>query len=317
MRTDSQFNATVLALSGGIGGAKLALGLYQVLGERLTVVANTGDDFEHFGFSISPDLDTLMYTLAGVSNTETGWGRGQETWNFMAAMEALGEETWFALGDSDLATHVVRGQRLRAGHNLTDITADLCAKFGVRAKLLPMTDTPVRTIVKTDHGLLPFQHYFVRDRCTPVVKGFRFDGIEKALPCPQFLASLSDAELGAVIICPSNPFISIDPILSLNGVKKALRAASAPVIAVSPIIGGAAVKGPTGKMMRELGLPLSANAIAGYYGDLLDGFVVDEKDADESKQLSIPVRVTKTLMTDLRDRENLAREVLAFSAELA
>jgi LPPG:FO 2-phospho-L-lactate transferase len=303
---------SVLALSGGIGGAKLALGLYRVLppGE-LTVVANTGDDFEHLGLSISPDIDTLLYTLAGIDNPELGWGRRNETWTFMAALEALGGETWFKLGDGDLATHVERTQRLAAGENLSQVTDDFRRRLGISARLLPMSDDRVRTRPRTDEGWLDFQDYFVRRRASPVVREFAYAGASEARANPDLLAALAGDDLELVVICPSNPFLSIDPILSLPRVRDALRACRAPVVAVSPIIGGKAVKGPTAKIMAELGLPIGAAAVARHYEDILDVFIADEADANEIEDLGIPVSLARTLMSTLEDRQALARVVLA------
>jgi LPPG:FO 2-phospho-L-lactate transferase len=301
----------VLALSGGVGGAKLALGLYRILPpDTLTVVANTGDDFEHLGLSISPDLDTLLYTLSGQSNAELGWGRQGETWTFMAALEKLGGESWFRLGDGDLATHVERTRRIAAGEGLSAITDDFRRRFGIAARLLPMSDDPVRTRLETDRGLLDFQDYFVRLRCAPRVRRLEFPGSESARPHPDFLAALSDPELRAVVICPSNPFISIDPILSIPGVRDALRLCQAPVVAVSPIIDGKAVKGPTAKMMAELGLPVDAASVGQHYQDFLDVYIVDEIDRDFAINLCLPICFTSTLMNSLEDREALARIVL-------
>jgi LPPG:FO 2-phospho-L-lactate transferase len=301
----------VLALSGGIGGAKLALGLYRILPPgALTVVANTGDDFEHLGLSISPDIDTLLYTLASLDNAELGWGRRDETWTFMAALERLGGETWFNLGDGDLATHVERTRRLAAGESLSQITDDFRRRLGISARLLPMSNDQVRTRLRTAEGWVDFQNYFVRQRCTPVVREIAFAGADEAQPQPTFLAALADADLRAVVICPSNPFISIDPILSLPGVCAALRACAAPVIAVSPIIGGKAVKGPTAKMMAELSLPVGAAAVAGHYGDIIDLYVADETDENEFADLGVPVTFARTLMLSLEDREALARRVM-------
>jgi LPPG:FO 2-phospho-L-lactate transferase len=300
----------VLALSGGIGGAKLALGLYRILpAGALTVVANTGDDFEHLGLAISPDVDTLLYTLAGLDNPELGWGRRNETWTFMKALGSLGGQTWFNLGDGDLATHVERTRRLAAGESLSQITDDFRRRLGISARLLSMSDDRVRTRLLTAAGWLDFQDYFVRQRCTPVVREIDFAGADDARPQPEFLAALAGENLRAVVICPSNPFISIDPILALPGVREALRACAAPV-AVSPIIGGKAVKGPTAKMMAELGLPVDAAAVARHYGDILDLYVADETDADELGELGLPVALTRTLMLSLEDREALARAVL-------
>jgi LPPG:FO 2-phospho-L-lactate transferase len=314
----SQGDATrVLALSGGIGGAKLALGLYQVLSpDALTVVCNTGDDFTHLGLRISPDLDTVLYTLAGLANRELGWGREGETWTFMESLEALGGETWFRLGDGDVALHVERTRRLTAGESLESITDDLRRHLGVTARIVPMCNSPVPTLVNTPDDILPFQEYFVRLRCEPAVTGFQFEDIEAARPADGFMSALRSPSLEAVIICPSNPFISVDPILGIPGVREALLQCPAPVIAVSPVIGGEAVKGPTAKMMRELSLPVSASAVASHYGSLLDGFVLDETDATIAEELGIPCLVTRTLMTDDQRKRALAEDVLAFSRRL-
>jgi LPPG:FO 2-phospho-L-lactate transferase len=307
----SRSEGFVLALSGGIGGAKLALGLYRILPPgALTVVANTGDDFEHLRLAISPDIDTLLYTLAGLDNRELGWGRRDETWTFMKALESLGGETWFNLGDGDLAIHVERTRRLAAGESLSQITDDFRRRLGISAQLLPMSDDRVQTRLLAAGGWLDFQDYFVRQRCAPVVREIAFAGAAEARPQPNFLAVLADNNLLAVVICPSNPFISIDPILAVPGVREALRTSPAPVVAVSPIIGGKAVKGPTAKMMTELGLPVDAAAVARHYGDILDLYVADEADADEIAEIGVPVRVTRTLMLSLEDREALARAVL-------
>lgn len=307
----------VLALSGGVGGAKLALGLYRILPpHRLTIVANTGDDFEHLGLSISPDLDTLLYTLSGEANPELGWGRRGETWTFMAALEKLGGEGWFRLGDSDLATHIERTRRLAAGETLSAIMDDFRRRLGVVARILPMSDDNVRTRLGTERGWLDFQDYFVRLRCEPIVHRLAFAGAEMAQPHPDFLAVLADPQLRAVVICPSNPFISIDPILAVPGVREALRLCRAPVVAVSPIIGGKAVKGPTAKMMKELGLSVDAAGVARHYRDCLDIYIVDEMDRDAMAELDLPVETAPTLMETLEDREKLARIVLAAAERL-
>jgi LPPG:FO 2-phospho-L-lactate transferase len=301
----------VLALSGGVGGAKLALGLYRVLPQdALTVAANTGDDFEHLGLSVSPDIDTLLYTLAGLDNPEQGWGRRDETWTFMAALERLGGETWFRLGDGDLATHVERTRRLRAGEALSAIVDDFRRRLGISARILPMSDHLVRTRLHTHEGWLDFQDYFVRRHCAPAVREIVFAGAADARPHVELLAALADPALAAVVICPSNPFISIDPILALPGLKAALRASTAPVVAVSPIIGGKAVKGPTTKMMEELGLPVNAASVAQHYGDLIDLYIADYADVDAVAGLAVPVVAAPTLMVTLEDREALARTVL-------
>jgi LPPG:FO 2-phospho-L-lactate transferase len=303
---------SVLALSGGIGGAKLAVGLYRVLPPgKLTVVGNTGDDFEHLGLSISPDIDTLLYTLAGIDNPELGWGRCSETWTFMAALEALGGETWFKLGDGDLATHVERTRRLAAGEGLSQVTDDFRRRLGISARLLPMSDDRVRTRLLTEEGWLDFQDYFVRQRAAPVVREIVYAGAVQARANPDLLAALAEDDLEAVVICPSNPFLSIDPILSIPGVRDALRACRAPVIAVSPIIGGKAVKGPTAKVMAELGLRVDVASVARRYEDFLDILIADGGDAREVEGIGIRVILSKTLMLTIGDREALARAVLA------
>jgi len=294
-------NGPVLALSGGVGGAKLALGLYRVLpSDTLTIVANPGDDFEHLGLTICPDLDTLLYTLSGEANPELGWGRRGET--------------WFRLGDGDLATHVERTRRLAAGDSLSAIIDDFRRSLGIAARLLPASDDKLRTRLETDRGWLDFQDYFVRLRCEPAVRRLEFTGAESARANPDVLASLADPGLRAVIVCPSNPFISIDPILAIPGMRHALRACRAPVVAVSPIIGGKAVKGPTAKMMAELGLPVDAAAVARHYRDFLDIYIADESDRDTVSRLDIPIVLAPTLMVTLEDREALARIALRAAA---
>jgi LPPG:FO 2-phospho-L-lactate transferase len=308
----------VLALSGGIGGAKLALGLSRVLPPGcLTVVGNTGDDFEHLGLSISPDLDTLLYTLGGVADPVRGWGRCSETWTFMAALEALGGPTWFQLGDGDLATHVERTRRLDAGEPLSAIIDDFRRRLGIASPLVPMSDDPVRTRIRTAAGWIDFQDYFVRQRCMPAVVDIEFSGVERARPQPLVLSALTDPTLRAVVICPSNPLISIEPILAVPGIRPALAACRAPVIAVSPIIGGKAVKGPTAKMISELGGMPDAIGIARRYQDVLDGYVIDTIDAADANSLDIAVKVTSTVMGTLQDRENLARAVVEFADRLS
>jgi LPPG:FO 2-phospho-L-lactate transferase len=302
----------VVALAGGVGGAKLAHGLAMVLGpQELTVVVNTGDDFEYLGFHISPDLDTVMYTLAGLANPETGWGLAGESWNFLEALNRLGGDTWFQLGDRDLATHVERSRRLWAGATLTEVTAGLCAALGVGPRVLPMTDDVLQTRVQTSEGELDFQEYFVRQQYRPRVTGFRFAGLESATATDQVLAALASAE--HVVFCPSNPFVSLDPILSLPRVRESL--ASKPVVAVSPIVGGRAIKGPAAKMLAELGLETSPVAVARHYADLLHGFVMDTLDeslAPEVREAGPRVLVTNTIMKTLADRARLAGEVLKF-----
>lgn len=304
----------VVALSGGIGGAKLALGLAHVLApDELTVVANVGDDFEHLGLHVSPDIDTLVYTLAGLANPDLGWGRVGETWTFMATLEQLGGPSWFRLGDGDLAMHVMRTHRLAQGVPLSQITADICARLGIAPRVLPATDDPVRTRVRLDEGWLDFQDWFVGRRAAPAVRELAFDGAASARPLPAVLDALADPGLRAVVICPSNPLISIEPILVVPGLREALRACSAPVVAVSPLIGGRAVKGPTAAMLNDLGAGATVAAVVERYRDLLDGFVLDEADAAAAPGLGLPTIATKTLMLTLADRTGLAEDVLAFA----
>ncbi|MEM6703587.1 MAG: 2-phospho-L-lactate transferase [Acidobacteriota bacterium] len=316
----------ILALSGGVGGAKLAAGLDAVLpAGELTIVCNTADDFEHLGLHVSPDLDSVLYALAGLNDTDRGWGRADEGWRFMEAIGQLGGEDWFNLGDRDLATHVQRTLRLRDGATLSQVTDELRTALGIRSQLLPMSDDPVRTIIETkDSGDLAFQHYFVRDRCAPPVRGFRFDGAAAASCSTGFRRALDDEALEAIVVCPSNPFVSVDPILAVPGVREALRSAVAPVIAVSPIVGGQALKGPAAKMMEELGLPTSALSVAEYYGarqggGLLDGFVLDRVDADDRSEVEavVPqVLVADTVMSDAAVRRSLAQDCLEFASTL-
>ena len=301
----------VVALSGGVGGAKLALGLSRVLpSDELLIIANTGDDFEHLGLCISPDIDTLTYVLAGLDNPVTGWGRRDETWSFMDSIGVLGGEDWFRLGDRDLALHVERTRRLRLGERLSEVTSDFCRRLGIGARIVPMSDDRMRTRVRSDAGWIDFQDYFVRQQCRPVVHELAFDGVTRARPQADIVAALRLGDVRAVIICPSNPFISVEPILAIPGMRDAIKASGAPVIAVSPIVGGQAVKGPTAKMMRELGLEASAAGVAARYGDLLDGYVVDEADAAAAGKISARVTIARTLMKSLHDRESLARVTL-------
>jgi len=300
----------IVALAGGVGGAKLVHGLAQILPpEDLTVIVNTGDDFEHYGLYISPDLDTVCYTLAGLANPETGWGRVDESWVAIENAKRLGGPGWFNLGDQDLGTHLERTRRMRTGQTLSQITREFCKAWGVGPAVFPMSDQPVRTIVETDEGELAFQEYFVHRRCEPRVKGFRFEGAEIAEAAPGALVVLESAD--AVVICPSNPWVSIDPILRLTRISK-----SNITVAVSPIIGGQAVKGPAAKMYAELGIQPSALAVAGHYGGLLNGFVLDNLDEELAKQIDIPTLTTDTLMNHLTKREKLAEDVLNFIRRL-
>ena len=299
----------IIALSGGIGGAKLALGLSHVLPpEELLIIANTGDDFEHYGLTICPDTDTLLYTLAGLDNPQLGWGRADESWAFMETLAALGGQDWFRLGDRDLALHVLRSHRVRAGDSLSAITDDFRQRFGIGPRILPMSDDPVRTKIGTDQGWLDFQDWFVRLRAEPLARAVKFAGVEQARPQPLLLEALR-AQPRGIVICPSNPFISIEPILAVPGLRDAIKASGAPVVAVSPIIAGQAVKGPTARMFEALGVTPSAAAVAARYGDLLDGYVMEH--GDDGVGITPRVFHAATLMRDLADKTALAQQVLA------
>ena len=313
----SNDRAKYVALSGGIGGAKLSLGLAQLLGDRLTVIVNTGDDFEHLGLYVSPDVDTTLYTLGAVVNTHTGWGRADETWSFMQALHQLGGPTWFKLGDSDLATHVERTRRLAAGETPTGITRHLAHRLGIAARILPMADEPVRTMVEADAGVLAFQEYFVRDRCRPVARRICYDGAAAAKLTPQVVDALSAPDLKGIMICPSNPWLSVDPILAVPGLRAALQASGAPIVAVTPIIGGRAVKGPTAKIMGELGLTPTAATIARHYGGLLDGFVLDAEDEALAREIEVATVIANTMMRTLEDKVTLAEACMSFCGRLA
>lgn len=312
----------MVALAGGVGGARLALGLTQVLPPAgLAILVNTGDDFEHLGLTVCPDLDTVTYTLAGQHNPLTGWGRARETWSAMQTLAELGGETWFRLGDRDLGLHLLRTQALRKGVPLSEITRSLARRLGVRHAVIPMSETPVRTRVRTAAGTggeLAFQDYFVRLRCRPRVRGFRFAGARSAR-LPQAAAdALAAAQ--AIVVCPSNPYVSVAPILAVPAVRQALRSRRVPLVAVSPIVGGAAVKGPAAKMMRELGADVSVLGVARHYGRLVDGWVIDRADASHAPALAAlghAVVVTDTIMRDRAASKRLAREVVAFARRLA
>ena len=307
----------IVALAGGVGGAKLADGLAQLSsGADLTVIVNTGDDFEHLGLKICPDLDTVFYTLAGIANQETGWGRAEESWRALETVGLLGGPTWFRLGDLDLGLHLERSHRLRSGETLSQITSNFCHTLGIGAQILPMSDDVVPTRVYTNEGEMPFQEYFVHRQCHPTVSGFRFESVENARPAPGVLEALNKADL--VIFCPSNPWVSLDPILAVPGIRDVVSSKGR-VVAVSPIIGGKAVKGPAAKMYTELGIQPSALSVAMHYADLLSGFIMDKIDAElyESiKDLGIETCLTNTLMTTQEDRYRLAKEVVEFGMML-
>jgi LPPG:FO 2-phospho-L-lactate transferase len=311
----------MVALAGGVGGGRLAAGLAAVLPPpQLTVVVNTGDDFEHLGLAICPDLDSVMYALAGVNNPVAGWGRKGETWNFMQALDELGGETWFRLGDRDLAVHVLRTRRLAGGVPLSEVTRLLASRLGIRHPLVPMSETPVRTRVRTGLGELSFQDYFVRRQCRPRVRGFRFAGIRSARVPAALRRALRSGAVRAAVICPSNPYVSVEPILSVAEVRAWIARRDFPVVAVSPIVGGAAVKGPAAKMMRELGWEPSALGIVRHYGDRVDGWVIDRRDAKLAREIGKAdkaVLVTDTIMDRPEKSVALARSVVAFAQALA
>ncbi|WP_062344132.1 2-phospho-L-lactate transferase [Novosphingobium sp. CCH12-A3] len=303
----------VTVLTGGVGGAKLVLGLLRILpAADVTAIVNTGDDFRHLGLHVSPDIDTLLYTLSGKANRRQGWGREDETWSFLETLRDLGGPDWFQLGDRDVALHVLRTARLAAGDGLDRITADMADRFGIGATILPMANTRVATQLETDEGLLEFQDYFVARRCVPRVSRILFDGADDALPAPGVLEAIAGAD--AVVTAPSNPFLSIDPLLAIPGIRSALVATQAPVVAVSPIIGGKAVKGPTAKLMEELGTPLANASIAAHYADFIDGLVIDQGDDAPD---GVAVARTATLMHNDVDKVRVAQAALDLAASIA
>lgn len=303
----------VVLLVGGVGGAKLAYGLSQILTpEQLTIIVNTGDDFWLYGLRICPDVDTITYTLAGLVNRQMGWGIANDTTQTLTALGRLGEDTWFRLGDVDLGTHLRRTELLRGGETMTAITEQITQALGITHRVLPMTDHEVATVVETvEYGDMAFQTYFVRHRWQPVIKGLRYEGAESATITPAVSAAIAKAD--AIILGPSNPWLSIAPILAVPGMREALLARSVPRVAVSPIVGGQAIKGPTAKIMHELGIPQTAAAVADYYGDVLNGFIYDIQDAP----LSLPPLKTlsqQTVMRNDRDKIVLAEALMAWIA---
>lgn len=304
----------IVALAGGVGGAKLADGLQRVAGKSLTVIVNTADDFELHGLKISPDLDTVMYTLAGLADPERGWGIAGDTFTCLAMLKRLGSDGWFGLGDRDLGTHVLRTQWRRSGMTLQEVTAKLARALGVAATILPATNDKVSTIIGTDEGELPFQEYFVHRRWEPAVKSIRFSGIESAQPLPEAVEAIRQADL--IVICPSNPFVSIEPILSLSDIRASIENGKCARVAVSPIVGGDALRGPAAKMSRELGIEPSATAVAERYKRVVDRFVMDRLDhdqADDIRKLGMQVLPTETVMKSSGDRERLAREIIEWT----
>lgn len=306
----------IVALAGGVGGAKLAAGLAAVLPpEELLIAVNVGDDFEHLGLTVCPDLDTVTYTLAGLANRVQGWGIEGETWNFMAMLRTLGGEDWFNLGDRDMALHVLRTQLLKT-HTLSEITARFAQRLGIRHRIVPVSDDPVRSVVETDEGELAFQDYFVRRRCEPRFLSIRYGGADAAAPSPALADALSNPALQAIIICPSNPILSIGPILAIPGIRRALETRRVPVVAVSPFIGGKAVKGPAAKIMNERGFEATPSALADYYVNFLDGLVIDR--ADAALPCNGPaIHADDTLMRDAADRKRLAQITLDFARTLS
>ena len=306
----------VVTLTGGVGGAKLVLGLMQICPpEQITAIVNTGDDFRHLGLAISPDIDTLLYTLSGKANKTQGWGREGESWSFMDAVKSLGGEDWFLLGDGDLALHVLRSHLLAEGETLSAITARFASAWELGLSILPMSDDPVATHLTTSEGDMPFQRYFVERRCAPEVEAIRFEGAERASAAAGVIEAITDPATKAILIAPSNPWLSVDPILAVPGIKEALADTHAPIVAVSPIVGGQAVKGPTAKLMGEMGLAVTTESIAAHYADVIDGLLVDER--DDASGLTIPHDVTDTLMKTLADRERVARAALALADRIA
>lgn len=306
----------IVVLTGGVGGAKLVLGLMHACPpEEITAIVNTGDDFRHLGLAVSPDIDTLLYTLSAKANAALGWGREGESWSFMEVLKSLGGEDWFLLGDGDLALHVLRSHALSSGRTLSAVTARFAAAWGLDLTILPMSDDPVATHLATDEGELPFQRYFVERRCAPLVRAIRFEGADSAKPAPGVIDAITDPETRAILIAPSNPWLSVDPILAVPGIRDALVQAKAPVVAVSPIVGGQAVKGPTAKLMGELGLTVTHESIGAHYAGIIDGLLIDGP--DDAADLAIAHDVTDTLMKTLEDRARVARAALALADRLA
>lgn len=303
----------VVVLTGGIGGAKLVRGMIEAIApEKVTAIVNTGDDFVHLALNISPDIDTLLYTLADKANPILGWGRRDESWNFMAALKSLGGEDWFALGDGDLALHIVRTAKMAQGASLTSVTADFARAWDIAARILPMSDDRVATELVTVEGLLSFQDYFVARRCQPAVRSIAFKGADNAAATPAVLAAIADPLSRAIIIAPSNPFLSVDPILAVPGIREALAAAAAPVVAISPLVAGRAVKGPTDKLMTELGLAVNHATIARHYAGLIDAMLIDGDEPPGSFDGIVAAR-TNTLMQTLEDKIRVANAALALA----
>jgi len=305
----------IIALSGGVGGAKLCLGLHQIYApEELYFITNTGDDFLYLGFYIAPDVDTLVYTLAGINNTETGWGRADETWKTHNVLGELGADNWFKLGDKDLALHLHRSKALRNGERLTSITQDIANRFHLKATVLPMSDHMIQTVVDTNKGLLSFQEYFVKQASKPKIKNISFKS-KNPEPSAEVTEILMDPDLRGIVICPSNPYLSIDPILSIEKIRQSITESKRPRVAVSPIINGQSVKGPTTKIMDELGLEANVLTIAQHYKDYIDGIVIDTSDQDyvgQIESMGIQVKLSEIMMNNDDDKKRVAEDVIHF-----
>lgn len=313
---------TVVAISGGVGGAKLSQGLAaEIDAAQLTVIVNTGDDSFHYGLFVTPDIDTQLYTLSGRADLDRGWGRSDESWNAMNAMRELGADIWFNLGDKDLGTNLLRTMRLARGDRLTTITADFARSFGLRETILPMCDTPVSTLLKCVDGDYDFHDWFVAAQCAPKVREVVFRSADQSQMTPEVMAALNAPDLAAIIVCPSNPYLSIAPVLAIPGLRQALIESKVPVVGVTPVVGGEAIKGPTASMMRNFGLPVTAAAAARLHADIFDGYVLDQRDADQADEFAeigtgLAVAIADTMMTDLNAKRRLARATLDFARTL-
>lgn len=310
----------IIALAGGVGGAKLARGLASVEARNLTVVVNVGDDFEHLGLNVCPDIDSILYGMSGRDDLARGWGRRDETWNCLASLHEIEPAaTWFKLGDRDLAVHIARTRRLREGERLSDITEHFARAFGIEARVVPVTDDPLKTVVLSEDREIPFQQYFVAEQCAPRVRGFRFDGAHRARLTTALVRAF-EQNVDAIVLCPSNPFVSVDPILSVPDLRRLLKQSGAPIVAVSPIVGGVALKGPAANMLQEMGMDCSAYGVAKYYRGLIDAIVIDRRDEKLEKpirELGIDVAIEATVMKNDDDKALLARKTLAFAQRIS
>jgi LPPG:FO 2-phospho-L-lactate transferase len=302
----------ITALAGGVGAARFLTGLTRLVKqEDISVIVNTGDDMDMFGLHISPDIDIVTYTLAGIVDEQKGWGVKDDTFQCLDMLKKLGLDTWFALGDRDIATHIFRTNQLKKGFSLAQVTEQICSGLGLKVKVMPMTNEKFETWIRLEQGLIHFEEYFVKRASQDTILGVEFIGAAQAKPSPQVIESILDAEM--VVICPSNPIVSVGTILSVGGIRDALKKTNAKIVGVSPIVAGATIKGPADKMLRALGLEVSAFSVAKLYSDFLDAFVVDVKDSEEAKRiegLGIDVNVTDTIMKSLDDKVRLAKIVL-------